>query len=554
MAQLTKEQQRALAIARARLRAEGGDGNYYEPQGRVGPVVKETAGDMMRSGASGIAQGMTGLLDLPANIPGYAAQAGSWLGEKAGVIDPQKAQEFRNALTEFRQHGGAGNAARDVAPELMNYKPETTAGEYAQTVGEFMSGLPFGGTAAQMTAAGLASEFGGQIAEGTDYETPARIGGAIVGSGIPGAVRKAVTPNPAEPVRTEAARMLAKEGVPLTAGQRTGNVNLMYQEAQVPRMAQMGADQGLDFTAAVLKRIGVNAKRAEPEVLNAAYKRIGGMFDDLAARNKIVTDRNLVTQANSILRKYEQSTNKNNIAPIVENVVKKIREKLRGNQPISGAEYQQFRSDLGPLVTGSDRQLATAARDLRIALDDAMERSIKTVGSPEDIAAYATARQQYRDYLAIEGAAAKAGTDTAAGVLNPRQLRVEIVRTRGKRDYTTGKSELGEISRAGNITMPNLPNSGTQQRLSANSILAPNEGIGTGGLAYMLTGDPILSGAAGVAGAVAPSIRNRLIGSPLGQSYLSNQLVGPSPNTATEMMQSALAAALVQEENRKKDK
>jgi len=513
----------------------------------------DVAGDVMRSTASGIARGATGMLDFPAQVPGLVAQGGSFIGEKMGLVDPEAGAKFRQDISQMGAMGGAGATARRAAPDVMGYAPETTAGEYARTVGEFLPGMAFGGTAPQMVAAGLGSEVAGQATEGTKYEPAARLGGALAGGLAPGAAKRAITPNPADPARTAAARSLSSEGVKLTAGQKTGNVNLMYQEAMTPRTVQMMADQSDDFTAAVLKRIGVTANRAEPEILNDAYKRIGGVFDDLASRNQIAVDRPLVTKINDVVRKYEQGTNKNNIAPVVGNIADKIRAKLRSGTPISGADYQQYRSDLGPLVTSSDRQLSKAASGLRVGLDDAMERTITAAGNADDIAAYASVRQQYRDYLAIEGAAAKPGRDAAYGVINPRQLRSEVVRVRGKRSYTTGKADLGELARRGNMAMNPLPQSGTQPRIAANTIGALSgggTGIGAGGLAYALTKDPNIAAAAGVAGALAPVLRNSAKGSALGQSYLSNQLLPAQSQNILRQLEQGLVPALANSSNR----
>lgn len=535
---------------------QAGPWTRYAPPPASERSLKDNVGDVMRSGASGIAKGATGILDLPGQIPSLAMMGGSWVGEKTGLIEPEKAQQFRERVSALGAGTGATGVATRLAPEVMGYQPETTVGEYAQTVGEFVPGTALGGNIPQMVGAGIGSEAAGRMAEGTPYETAARFGGAVAGGVAGGAIPRAITPNPADPARKAAAKTLAAEGVPLTAGQKTGNVNLQYREAMTPRTVQMLADQGDDFTGAVLKRIGVEGKRAEPEVLNAAYQRIGGVFDDLASRNQIAPDRQLVSGVNDAVRKYTQSTNKNNIAPIVENIAGKIRSALRQGKPISGAEYQQFRSDLGPLVTASDRQLATAARDLRIALDDAMERSITATGNADDIALYTTARQQYRDYLAIEGAATKAGSDTAAGILNPRQLRAEVVRVQGKRSYATGNSDLGELARAGNIAMQPLPQSGTQPRMMANTIQAlsgSGAGMGAGGLTYALTKDPQLAAYAGVAGALAPAARNQMTGSRVGQAYLANQMLPGQSNTAAQMTAAALAAALAEEENRRKE-
>lgn len=552
---MTDIEQRRLEAKRRQIAAR----QARATRGR-NPSAVDVAGDVMRSGASGMAQGFTDLLDLPANIPGYVMQGGIKAGEKLGMIDPEFGGHLRDSISEFRQLGGAGHMAEQVAPSVMGYQPETTPGEYAQTGGRFVGGgTPLGGGIGTMLTSGLASEGAGQATEGTQYEPYARILAALAAPsalrGVENVGRRIVTPNPADPARTEAARALMGENVRLTAGQRTGNANLQYREQMVPRTAQMLADQGDDFTAAALRRIGVNARRAEPEVMDAARQRIGGMFDDLASRNSIAADRTLSRSAEAALDTYKANTNKNTVAPIIDNIVRKIRAASARKKPITGQEYQQWRSELGPALRGNDAQLREAAKSVRGALDDAMRRTIKATGNADDLALYDTARQQYRDLLAIEGAVSRAGESTAYGVINPRQLRAEAVRSYGKAGYAGGKSDLGNLARAGNQTMTPLPQSGTQPRLAANTIQAlqgGGSGVGAGGLAYLLTKDPTIAAAAGVAGAAAPAVRNSISGSRVGQAYLANQLMPGSVQYFDNNLQAVIAALLAEEKRGQK--
>jgi hypothetical protein len=66
------------------------------------------------------------------------------------------------------------------------YTPRGTAGEFAETIGEFVPSAVMGPGGAVRKAAmavvpGVASEAAGQAAEGTPYETAARIAGGLVG-------------------------------------------------------------------------------------------------------------------------------------------------------------------------------------------------------------------------------------------------------------------------------------------------------------------------------------------------------------------------------------
>jgi len=321
----------------------------------------------------------------------------------------------------------------------------------------------------------------------------------------------------------------------------------------MPRTQGIVQDQGKQFTRAALRRIGEEADTATPEVMKRAADRIGGMFDDLAGRNKVIPDPQLADDAARARANYELLTARGNTAPLIRSISDKIDEAIKSGKEITGAQYQEWRSQLGKALDGGDGALRQAARSLRAALDDAMGRSLEAAGRTDDLATYAKARQQWRDYLAIEDAVARAGEDTAYGIINPRQLRSAIDR-QGRSAYVQGRRDLGELSRAGNSVLTPLPQSGTQPRMAANTIQAmQGSGTGTaGGLAtYALTGEPMLSVSAGVASAMAPYARNAASASRMGQAYLANQALPGRPSMiGGEYAWPVMRGLLAEEENR----
>ena len=568
------------AQARERIRAESAptfwDKAYENVVGRgevdtPGERLGATLNDMGRAFGSGVARGATQLVDLPsAALSGMSNAAVSGM-ERSGMIGSQLADATRDVL-EFgpTRTGVAQDAAQALAPEVMSYEPKTTAGDYAQNVGEFTPGAMTMGLAAVPLygfVPGVVSEAFGQATEGkqvpdiiplvggTDAEPWARMFGALAGPVAVNAARRVVTPNPADPGRTAQAQFLDDEGVRLTAGQRTGNTALRYREEMAGRTQEIFEQQGDDFTRAALRYVGIDADRAEPEVMRAAFDRIGTVFDDLAARNTIQPDRRLANQAQQALRTYQNNTNRSNVAPLIGNVTAKVRNAVASGEPITGRQYQQWRSELGTALRSNDSQLRDAAGSLRSVLDDALERTMREAGNTGDLALYGTARRQYRDLLAIETAVSKAGQETALGVINPRQLRMAVVQ-QGKRGYATGTRSLGDLARAGNATMQRPPQSGTQPRQAVHDLLSG--GAPTGGVAglgaYAITGDPMIAAGAGALTAAAPMARNAFTGSSLGQAYLANQLIanqGPLVGReATATMTNALAQYLAQNENR----
>lgn len=143
-----------------------------------------TAEDVGKSAATGLMKGLVSLAGLPGDLTEWGARgidyaaraAGSLIGQDIPARPPQDA------------FGGADqiqNAVEGLTGKF--HEPQTTAGQYAQTAGEFLPNV-LGGPealatklATRVAAPALASEGLGQLAKGTVLEGPARIAGAVAG-------------------------------------------------------------------------------------------------------------------------------------------------------------------------------------------------------------------------------------------------------------------------------------------------------------------------------------------------------------------------------------
>ena len=522
-----------------------GKGKADTPGEKAGQYINELG----KSFIAGVGRGGAALADTPGAAFGFGANT-----IMDGIQKVTGGGEFtdamRSSLTGSPLDGSSAiEGARALTGGAVDYRGDSLPERIAGTAGEFAPGAALGGAGLLQyaLAPAAASELAGDATEGKqipdwfpflggkDAEPFARAGAAIAAPlGVSMAekgLRKLVTPNPADPARVAAAGRLKAEGVDVTAGQKTGNQNLMYREDAAARTQGIVAGQDEQFTQATLKRIGVDAKRATPDVMGKAKDKIGDMFNGLAKRNNIDVDQPLIDGAVKAKATYEKMTNKNNIAPLIENTVNDIAEAARTGVPITGAKYQSMRSELVQASTGSESALRNAAYAVRQSLDDAMGRTLEAKGAIEEIKTYAKARQQWKDYLSLENAVSRAGEDTALGIINPRQVRGAAA-SQSRASYVTGKNDLGNLARDGNAVMPRLPQSGTQPRLAAqtiSAIQAAGTGPTAGGLAYALTQDPGIAAAAAMAGIVAPTARNAMSASRVGQGYLGNQLLaGPA--------------------------
>lgn len=517
------------------------------------------AEDVAKSAGAGLASGVFSTLGMPGDVRNMAAGGLQWLAEKAGY--PQLPQQ----VVSFLRTSGAPLAAAVTTPlptsqdvrgaveqftGPLRYEPQTTAGKFAYTLGEFAPGALLGPgrlgqkAVTQWIAPALASETAGQLTAGTPNETAARIVGALAGATAPAALRRMITPLPTDTTRQKMIEVMARENVPLTAGQKTGSKALQYVESTLGdapfaggQASRMQAQQVEALTRAALRRTGEEASRATPDVIDQAFRRIGETFDRIGGRNAIRGDANLGDDLLRVASDYVATTPTPNNA--ITREISAIADRFaQGGGTLPGNIYQEFRSRFERYARAAknDPQLASAWRGIKDALDDAMERSLTATGNTADIAAWNEARNQYRNLLAISRAATAAGAEAAEGLITPRALRTALV-GQSQRNYARGLGDLAELSHAANALMQPLPQSGTPPRLAAHML---------GGLFGTLLGGPEISTAAAAAMG-GPALAGRVVFSPPAQAWLGNQALA---NFAPRAGQSLLLQALMAEPRR----
>lgn len=221
----------------------------------------------------------------------------------------------------------------------------------------------------------------------------------------------------------------------MTAGQLTGNRSLRFSESELGgrTAANLMDDQKDAFTKAILGRAGVTANRATPEVVDDAFRAVGQQFDDLAARNTLTADAQMIQDVRAVFNNYGLNTNETARRPIVEKLTRDIVGASSKGQ-VSGGAYQKLSKELAKAAraAGKDFEAKEALYGLREALDGAMERSMVAAQSP-DIGAWQAVRTQYRNLLPIEAAATRAGEDAAEGLISPANIRNAAIQLQGRR-------------------------------------------------------------------------------------------------------------------------
>lgn len=157
------------------------------------------AEDVAKSAGIGVVKGAIGTVSAAGDVRDLASAGMDYVGEKAGV-SPERMAQVKGVISKVAPMLPGGRVVMD-APTSRGiqskieettgefYKPKTTAGEYAQTAGEFLPaavGGPGGLIARALRVAipAATSETAGQLTKGSAAEPVARFLGALAGGGV----------------------------------------------------------------------------------------------------------------------------------------------------------------------------------------------------------------------------------------------------------------------------------------------------------------------------------------------------------------------------------
>jgi hypothetical protein len=171
---------------------KGGDGWVDVPATdsfSLPPSGPRAAGDLATSLIRGMAKGTLAFAAGPGDLREGAATASNFIAEKTGA-DPAKGDDRKRLVSDMLKHaipflgGPTSDQLKEavVKPTIGEFgKPQTTAGKYAESVGEFVPSVIGPGGAvrkgAEAIMGGLASEYAREKAE--EYLGP--IAGTIAG-------------------------------------------------------------------------------------------------------------------------------------------------------------------------------------------------------------------------------------------------------------------------------------------------------------------------------------------------------------------------------------
>lgn len=467
--------------------------------------------------------------ELAANIPiagPYLKQTGEKLDAFIGGVKPEEIAA-RNAEMA-RQNPEAATVGK-VTGAVAPYALAAELPVINQALG--MSG-PMLQRLMMTGGSQLAINTGDNMAKGQPFEEAA--GNAVMPSllSMPAAV---LGPSGAKmtPQRAAALDVMKKEGVPLTGGQATMSKKMMMAESQLggTKAQDFQETQLKAFTKAALKSAGVSSDIADPAVLRKAYDEAGHKFASLAAITKPTITAPIYRDMLKVADDYVQVKGVN-AAPVLESIIQRVGTMATNNGgALKGEQYKTLATDLRKYAEGTtDVELKTALGELREVLDDAVEQSM----GGKTLEAWRKLRAQYRNLVTVTDAVAGGGEMALQGIIDPVSLNNAVRNNVGRRSYAKGYGDLNELSRAGRLVMPRLPDSGTASRTAAQTL----GGLGTpaGIISYFASNGNLgagLGAAAATVGASAlPYATGRALLSKPGRAFIARD-GSPIPATVS---------------------
>lgn len=411
----------------------------------------EKLGQKIRGLTAATARGMAEAPALPVNVMQLGAAG---VEKMLGMEQPSAFSQKLAGLPDTREMLYSlpiiGEEARYVAPDR--------SGQWISTIGEAVGagGLLAGPKALLASGvSGAGSEAGGQLSQALlpdnqGAEIASRILGGIFAPTIAGRiVSPAGAPSAAQ---TRNAQTLREAGLPMTAGEATGSRGLRTLEGATS-MSETALD---DFNAFVMKSLGSTSRTADPDSLLAVKNSLRAEFDDITKNLRIdPTLKPIVSELDDIAEAYARTAPAGELRGLIGHISKMFDDALNGGQQISQREIMSWRSQLSEMTKSGNSETVTAAVKALNQIDELIKESLIAAGRSGDIARLEAVRPAWRNFLAVENAAAR-GT-TANDLITPASLRNAIA-AQGSTQLLYGqRGNLGAVAKAASDIYRQVP-------------------------------------------------------------------------------------------------
>jgi hypothetical protein len=515
-----------------------------------------------------LAQGVTGLPGLAIDVMGLPTRAvikgyEAITGKETAL---GKAPTFGQALDQTMTRSGLPvpvTEGEKLASALKQGLVGTVSGQgagalmksAAPAVSKFMTAQPVLQMASAVPAS-TAAYYAGEAAGASPYAPLAQIGAGMAGGMTPSAAmavgRKVATPlkisNPPETQRLIG--IAQNEGISLTPGTKSGSRPLQVAESVLSTLPfssgpqrQVYAKTREQFNRAVLKKAGIDAPDASPEVLEKAFTGIGKEFNDLVdqtpplrvtpefdAKIKTVFYDNIF----KLSRRLDANT-KGIFAGYVEDFDNLFKQaKAGGSGVIDPQSYKDIATDLRATIRETrDPALKRSLGVMQSALDDLLEQNSSTKLKNQ----WADTRNRYRNMLIVDTAVGGGTNATRVSGDIPFAGFKQAVDAADPAGFARGRGEYNDLARVGDLLADKIPNSGTPERTFIQRLVTdPVGALANPAVAYGAAGlTATVNAPLAAVGLATPYTLQKLINSPAGSKYILNQkYAGPNPAAYTK--------------------
>lgn len=468
MSDMTIEQKRALAVAKARLRLNPQKDEFY---GKDVSAARTVLDQGLQGATFGFADEITDRIG--------AGIASLFTDQSYGDL-LKTARSATNELQDkqFDQHTGLSIGANIAGGLLTGGAGATTKAGAALT-----NSLRTGNAGARIGKGMLAGSVSGGAYGAGSAEEGNRLKGAgvgallggVTGGAIPaaGAANRGVG-NLLTPAIDDAKKSIIplakKYNIPLGLDDLTDSnfyktvisegENLPFANAQ----AKIG-DQIKAFNKALAKTIG--ADDLTNEGYEKALKKIGNEFDDVLGGTTLRVTKEYKSALDDIVMDAQDTLTADTARIVERQYNNAIKDTFTEGGVIRGEKMASLRSKLSKIVSRTRNDATPLLQDMISVIDEEILRN-----APEEVAERLTkARYQYKNAMALEPLVAKAQD----GQISPAILKNRVIQTYGARNVAKGKAgELGDLVKIADVIKQQVPNSGTSQRTLAKNVLTGN--------------------------------------------------------------------------------
>jgi hypothetical protein len=265
---------------------------------------------------------------------------------------------------------------------------------------------------------------------------------------------------------------MARAGFPqgrLTPGQATGNKLLQRLEAKLESQPMTAGpfDRIKDMNArevnrAAARAIGETADNLNPEVLDRAVTRLGGVFDDVRDTTvRQIEPSDYVARMSSLQDEFEAIGPQLMNHPLVERLVKHAQSGQASGKDLGNLTSKLTREINRQMTSAQgDRELGRALVGVKEYVDDLVAQGL----SGDRLRAYDAARSQYRNLMLLTS---RVGTiNPSTGNVNGGAL-ANLLQQKDRAGYLFGRnnSDMYSAARFAQAFKPIVGDSGTATRM-----------------------------------------------------------------------------------------